>query len=126
MRFPPPFISVPSQMDVDTLSTRAIGGDRRLCENATPGSPLGTFSRAPFAIVEFARVQEASQFWSGYLKILEVGADSGFYRGLVKLQGICLSTGNKGYSVLRVRSSRVYTRHNHSVYPSGIGEGDAL
>ncbi len=77
--------------------------------------------------VEFTRVQEDSWQWSVYLNILEVRADSGFYRGLLKLQCIHSATSSWGYTVLQAQlylgcvyvgfrcgHARVYTRHDTS------------
>ena len=47
-----------------------------------------------WALCQFARVQEASQCWSVYLNILEARANSGFYKGLLKLQGTYLATAS--------------------------------
>ena len=52
------------------------------------------------APVEFARVQEASRWWSVWLNILEARADSRFYRVLLKLSGMQAASGSQGYSVL--------------------------
>ncbi len=53
--------------------------------------------------VEFAREQEASGWWSVLINILESRANSGFYRVLLKLLGMCTATGYQGcLAVLRV------------------------
>ena len=49
---------------------------------------------------EFSRVQEASLLWSLLVNILDARADSGFYRVLLKLLGMCVAPGCQGYSVL--------------------------
>ena len=50
--------------------------------------------------VEFPRVREASQLWSVQVNILEVRADSGFYRVLRKLLVMHTAASCQGYSVL--------------------------